>query len=249
MTNKEIFEEVYQQLSLEFNCRPNDFSSPENIITSSITHKKRRRFSETPFFLQMATFGKNAVISADDAFHPWLYTWIDGKQGFQLFEQQFFYELECELRKHGYKMAPSHHMFLTEPVILKIETALQIRWYEQKELSEFYGRADLPNALCDRFHPERPDVLAVAAWNGSEMMGMAGCSADTPYLWQIGIDVLPEYRSRGVGKVLVSLLRNEAIRREVIPYYGTSLSNILSWKTALACGFFPAWIETETQEI
>ena len=28
----------------------------------------------------------------------------------------------------------------------------------------------------------------------------SGCSADTPELWQIGIDVLPEYRGRGIAK-------------------------------------------------
>jgi RimJ/RimL family protein N-acetyltransferase len=77
-------------------------------------------------------------------------------------------------------------------------------------------------------------------------MGMAGCSADSPGMWQIGIDVSPAYRGKGIAKTLVSLLRDEAFRRGAIPYYGTSLSNIASWKTALASGFVPAWIETES---
>lgn len=77
---------------------------------------------------------------------------------------------------------------------------------------------------------------------------MAGCSADTPEMWQIGIDVLPEYRGKGIGKTLVALLRDEVLRRGFIPYYGTSLSNICSWKIALSCGFVPTWIETESRE-
>ena len=92
-------------------------------------------------------------------------------------------------------------------------------------------------------------MLAVIALDGEKIMGMAGCSADTPLMWQIGIDVLPEYRDRGIGKTLVSLLKNEAIRRGAIPYYGTSLSNIASWKTAISCGFVPAWVETESREV
>ena len=79
-------------------------------------------------------------------------------------------------------------------------------------------------------------------------MGMAGCSADTLLLWQIGIDVLPEYRGRGIATTLVTLLRDEVFRRGAIPYYGTSLSNLGSWKTALASGFVPAWVETESRE-
>ena len=93
---------------------------------------------------------------------------------------------------------------------------------------DVHGREEFSNALCDRFKPERPDVLAVIALDGEKIMGMAGCSADTTLMWQIGIDVLPEYRDRGIGKTLVTLLKNEAIRRGAIPYYGTSLSNIFN---------------------
>ncbi|MBP5793063.1 MAG: GNAT family N-acetyltransferase, partial [Spirochaetaceae bacterium] len=102
-------------------------------------------------------------------------------------------------------------------------------------------------ALCDRFHPDRPDELAVAALDGTQIMGMAGCSADTPKLWQIGIDVLPQYRGRGVGTTLVTLLRDAAFQRGAIPYYGTSLSNLGSWNIALSSGFVPDWVEVEKQ--
>ena len=61
--------------------------------------------------------------------------------------------------------------------------------------------------------------------------------------------VLPEYRGRGIGRTLVTLLRNEALRRGAIPYYGTSLSNLGSWKTALHSGFVPAWVEAETRKV
>ena len=66
-------------------------------------------------------------------------------------------------------------------------------------------------------------------------------------MWQIGIDVLPEYRGRGIGKTLVTLLKNEAEKRGALPYYGTSLSNLASWKIALGSGFAPAWVETESR--
>lgn len=31
-----------------------------------------------------------------------------------------------------------------------------------------------------------------------ELIGLAGCSADCETMWQIGIDVLPEYRKRRI---------------------------------------------------
>ena len=246
---KEIDKKIREQLALELNCDPEDFLKEGNTITRPVLHGKRRMFSEKEFFLQMVTFGSGAVISADEKLHPWLECWVDGKKGFWLFEQHNFYELECELRKYGYKMALTHHMFLPKPAMTDIKCDLKIRWLEQADIMQFYGKDEFSNALCDRFRPERPDVLAVAAYDGERIMGMAGCSADTPDLWQIGIDVLPEYRKNGIARQLVSLLRDETLRRGAIPYYGTSLSNIASWKVALSCGFVPAWIGTESREI
>lgn len=248
ITKEEIYKKMKEQLSLEFNCAPEDFEKTENTISSAVLHEKRRKFSEKAFFLQMATFGRGTVISADESIHPWLTKWVDGKNGFWLFEQHNFYDLEQELRKHGYKMSLTHHMFLPKPELLNGKPDFKIRILEQQELMEYYGREEFSNALCDHFRPDRPDMLAVIALDGEKIMGMAGCSADTPEFWQIGIDVLPKYRGKGVARTLVSMIRDETFKRGAIPYYGTSLSNLASWKTALACGFEPAWVETEARE-
>ena len=160
-----------EQLSWEFNCMPEDFLNEDNTVTASIVHEKRRVFSEKAFFLQMATFGSGAVISADERIHPWLKEWAADESGFWLFEQHHFYELECELRKYGYKMSQTHHMFLPKAELPDIKTDLKIRWLEQDDIKPFYGRKEFPNALCDRFKPDRPDVLAVVALDGEEIMG------------------------------------------------------------------------------
>ena len=248
LTREEIEGKLRAQLALELGCRPEDFSGDGTVITRPVLPAQRRRFSEKPFFLQMATFGSGAVISADARLHPWLREWAKGKRGAWLFEQHNFYLLERELRKYGFRMAQTHHMFAPKPERTGIKTDLRVRWLEQEDIAPFYGREEFPNAICSRFHPERPDVLAVLALDGEEIMGMAGCSADTPELWQIGVDVLPPYRGRGVGKALVALLRDEAFRRGALPYYGTSLSNIASWRVALASGFLPTWVEAEARE-
>ena len=127
ISQTEIFNEVKKQLSYEFNCSPDDFSKDENTITVSNLHEKRRKFSEEKFFLQMATFGKGTVISSDESIHPWLQDWAAGKEGIWLFEQQNFYELETEIRKHGYKMALTHHMFLPSNDEIIPETELNIK--------------------------------------------------------------------------------------------------------------------------
>lgn len=74
-------------------------------------------------------------------------------------------------------------------------------------------------------------------------MGMAGASADSKTMWQIGINVLPEYRGRGIGTNLVTLLKNEILNRGKIPFYGTVGSHFHSQNIAINAGFFPAWAE------
>lgn len=260
----EIYAILKNQLAIEFNCKAEDFDKEENIITLPSLHPNRRKFSDKEFFLQMATLGGNTVISANEKLHLWLIQWVKDKRGFWLFEQHNFFELENELRKYGYKMSLTHHMFLPKPVQMEIKSNLKIKWLEQADIKNFYGDPRFPNAICDKFKPERPDILAIVALDenasdekgGAKIMGMAGCSIDAatnedtgaPALWQIGIDVMPEYRGHKIGTTLVTLLRNETFRRGALPYYGTSLSNLASWKIALASGFEPAWVECEARE-
>ena len=80
-------------------------------------------------------------------------------------------------------------------------------------------------------------------------MGMAGCSEDAPHWQQIGIDVLPEFRSEGIGSCLVTLLKNKIIETGDVPFYGTAAANIHSQNIAFKSGFRPAWVETEAVKI
>lgn len=66
---------------------------------------------------------------------------------------------------------------------------------------------------------------------------------DTDLLYQIGIDVLPQYRNNGIAVTLTSILTEEILKMGKIPYYGTCWANIASRKVARKCGYFPAWVE------
>lgn len=86
-------------------------------------------------------------------------------------------------------------------------------------------------------------MLGVGAFRDGKILGMAGASADSPIMWQIGINVMPEAEGLGIAKMLVKLLKNEIIRRGILPFYGTAISHLASQSVALGSGFHPAWIE------
>ena len=68
-------------------------------------------------------------------------------------------------------------------------------------------------------------------------------------MWQIGINVKPNGRRKGIGKILVSLLKNEILDKGRLPYYGTSMGHIASQKVVIGSGFVPAWAELVTDRL
>lgn len=270
-----IESELRKMLALDFNCNPEDFDKKENIIVVPKELPGRREYTPKKAFFSMVTMGKNVVMNAPEEMHEWLRKWGIGREGIWLFEHHNLMALERELAKHGQRLWQSHHMFLPKARMEDVDgnfviqrssmgagkqginvdcdaqgtaNSLKIQWFEQEDIHSLYGRPEFPNALCDCFKPERPDVLAVGAVQDGQIVGLAGCSADTKLFWQIGIDVLPEWRGKGVATMLVKLLKNEVFRRGAIPFYGTSLSNLGSWHVALGCGFYPTWVEIATKE-
>ena len=115
-----------------------------------------------------------------------------------------------------------------------------MRILEQADFSELY----LPqwsNALCEQ--RKHLDVLGVGAYDGDKLVGLAGCSADCDTMWQIGIDVLPEYRRQGIASALTSRLALEILDRGKVPFYCAAWCNVKSARNAIKSGFRPAWVE------
>ena len=246
---KNYQEKLLKQLSLDLNCKPEDFFRKENVINASAFNEGRRKYSPGAPFLEMATLGGNAVITADVCLHEFLHDMVRDMEGHWLFELGNLIKLNNKLKTYGYLMAPTHHMFLPCRDV-KPKECCQVKWFYDDEITPFYGDKRFPNAIAfPEPCPDRPDRIVVIAVDGDTVMGMAGCSEDASHWQQIGIDVLPEFRSKGIGSYLVTLLKNKIIEMGDIPFYGTAAPNIRSQNIAINCGFRPAWVETEAMKI
>ena len=246
---KTFREKLLQQLAIDLNCAPDDFLAKENIVTCSKLNEGRRSYSPGQPFLQMATLGGNTVIMADECLHEFLHGLIRDVEGHRLFALENLERLNEELKQYGYHMAPTHHMFLPCRDV-STEAGCKVRWLSEDGIRPFYGDRRFPNAIAYPAPcPVRPDRIAALAMDGETIMGMAGCSEDASHWQQIGIDVLPAYRSRGIGSCLVTLLKNRIIERGDVPFYGTDAANIQSQNIALNSGFRPTWVETEAVKL
>lgn len=242
------YEQLKKLLALELNCLPDDLGKKTNIITAPVLNDGRRIYQHEPYFFHMATLGQNAVITADERLHGFLREWSADKCGHWLFEQPNLLRLERELNKYGYTLSQSYHMFLPQ-VGANIQGNFETKWFRDAEIHQFYGDERFPNAICSEYLPHRPDRIVVCAYINGEIAGMAGCSEDAKGWQQIGIDVMPQHRSKGVGAYLVNILKDVIELRGDIPFYGTSLSNLHSWSIAIKCGFRPAWVEIGCRKI
>lgn len=93
------------------------------------------------------------------------------------------------------------------------------------------------------YHRKRPNVLAAIARHEEKIVGAAGATEDSEHMWQVGIDVVPSHRGRGLAACLVSNLTAAILEKGKIPYYSTVPSNIASQRVAATCGYKPMWVE------
>lgn len=240
--------ELAQLLSLEYNCSSEAILRGDSVLTVPATREGRRMYGDEPKFFHMVTLGRGAAITANECLHPFLLEFMRDRAGHWLFEFPNLLPLERELNGFGYTLTQTHHMFLPAEQV-EPRGDFTVRWFCDREIDVFYGDERFPNAICAEYLPHRPDRTVVCAYDGENIMGMAGCSEDAPRWMQIGIDVMPEYRSRGVGTYLVTLLKNKILEQGDIAFYGTSLSNYHSWNIALNSGFRPAWVEIGCKKI
>ena len=124
---------------------------------------------------------------------------------------------------------------------------VEIKKYNQEEILQFKDDDRFDEAFC--FSEESPDVLAVAAIIDDEIVGMAGASADSPSFWQIGINVNKNFEGRHIATGLVSMLKADILKKGIVPYYGTSFSNLASQHVAAKAGFEVAWVELITERM
>ena len=132
--------------------------------------------------------------------------------------------------------------FYTADVSAPVATGdLTVVRYDRDTIEQFRNDDHFEDAFG--FCEDAPDMLGVAAMKDGRILGMAGASADSPHMWQIGINVLPEARGQGIAAMLVSLLRNDVLAAGKLPFYGTSISHLESQRVALRAGFLPTWFE------
>ena len=241
MTNREILKIAMTQSAVDLCADAGDFEKSENVVVLSGESSDARRYLKLPFSCQLVSYGGNVVASVSPEFREIAENYINKYPVEHLFETPNLHVLNDALMKKGQKICFMAEYFLPDVDALHaLDCPYELKILTQTDFADLY-LPEWSNALCkDRKHL---DVLGVSAYDNGRLVGLAGCSADCDTMWQIGIDVLPEYRRHGIASALTSRLAIEILNRGKVPFYCSAWCNIRSVRNAIKSGFRPAWVE------
>lgn len=249
--NAQVYAAAMEQSAVDLGCKAEDFGKKENVIVYSGRTEGARRYLELPFFCNLVSYGKNIVASVDPRIEQVVRDYMSRFLTAHCFETPSLHVLDEAFAPFGMRICFMAEYFLPDldeiysGKMQESTESVERKGFELRILTgeDFAGlyTDKWSNALCkDR---KELDVLGIGAYESGELIGLAGCSADCEDMWQIGVDVLEEYRRQGIAAALTNRLAREILAREKLPFYCAAWSNIGSVRNAVKAGFKPAWVE------
>lgn len=241
MTNREVLEIAMKQSAIESGCKVDDFLSNKNKLVLSRKHPQARKYIELPYYCDLTSYGNCIVASVSEELQEVVGEYIGKYSVEHCFEAPNMLVLQERLKPFDLNVCFMAEYFLPDTNILKpIECGYELKVLNPDEFSGLYKK-EFTNAINER--RKEDDRLAVVAFDNGRVVGMAGCSEDCESMWQIGVDVLPEYRQRGIAAAVTSNLAIEIFKHGNVPFYCAAWSNIKSVRNAIKSGFRPAWVQ------
>lgn len=236
-----------KQLAIDFCTTSEMVVSKENIFTEYQPLAGRRIFKESECFLKVASVQGKLLASGKPEIITWARKHFQNEDAAWFMEIDKLRELDAGLQEFGCKIGQAHPFYIATEKSEVCTNGFHIRKYIGDELEQFRGDGRFDEAFL--FDDIPKDEIGIAACRDGEILGMAGATSDSPNMWQIGINVMPEARGLGISTMLVALLKNEILDMGKLPFYGTSMSHIASQMVAYRAGFYPAWAELYCEKI
>ena len=246
LSNKDIFRIALAQSALDYGCAPEDFLAEKGTAVVSRAHPGARKYLPQPFAFDMTSYGNCIVAQCREDLVPLARDYMESYDVAHALETPHLQALDDLLAPYGLKTCFMAEYFLPDVEMLReLPCGYELRVLDQRDFSELY-KTQWSNALCEK--RKELDVLGVGAYDGDQLVGLAGCSADCEEMWQIGVDVLPEYRRQGIAGALTSRLALEILKRGKVPFYCAAWCNLKSVRNAIKCGFRPAWVTVTARD-
>ncbi len=230
-----------KQLAIDYDCTVEEVRSTENVYRVLKVNEGARPIGSEDMLLKIAVYREKLLVMASPLMLNWCKETFAQNRGTWLSEPENLIMIHNKLQEHGQRLVDAHHHYIPSEGAPAPEPRFDTKWYEQDEIEAFRGDNRFWEALL--FDEKTPDMLAVCAVKGDTILGMASVTRDSDLMWQIGVNVTEEGKGKGVGVYVTALLKEEVLRRGIVPTYATVESYIKSQKVAFGAGFEPAFYE------
>ncbi len=248
---KSALQVVKKILTADFACDEKNLEEEGVTFHHAKDIEGARRFPLPEKFLAVVTMGRGVVVSCSAGRLRWAHTNLSRFTTDELFYARAIALMQKYVaRDHQVMFGPELKYICTQDTFhpYSLNNEIEVNLISGDEIRQFYENNQFPNALGYHYNSQRPRLLTCLAKHNGAIVGLAAASADHDSMWQVGIDILSDFRNRGVGKALVSQITEGLFKLGKLPYYTTGTSNIASKRIAISLGYRPAWVEIYSRE-
>ena len=246
LTNQDILKIVLKQCAEDMGCNADDFLTKGNILVPFCPGANARECLKEPNVCNFISFGNNVVAAATKDVYDIVSEYISRYEFYYCFDTPNLHWLNERLAEKGYKICFMSEYYLPDVNNLPdLSCDYETRILKQADLKGLYS-PEWKHTLSTDY---KQDMLGIGAYDNGQLIGLAACSADCKNIWQMGVDVLPNYRRNGIGSALTTFLAKEILKCKKVPIYCVAWSNIRSTRNAVKSGFLPAWAEMTVKPI
>lgn len=224
MTKSEIQRIIQSYLSKQFSCKETDLFGEEIVFTKNLIKKP---------YIKMMTYKECTVVNISEDLYSSVKEELKGRNRDEIFEYPLVYGQTIHF-------VPDVRL-IYEPVLPDAYTYELLEGDRIKELSYIRG---FDNSLAFNEEGETITQIVFVVKKENEVIAIAGASAEHEKMWEVGIDVMPEYRNAGLGNAMVRHLSLEILKKNIVPFYSASVTNIGSQMVASRAGYIPCWVDT-----
>jgi GNAT superfamily N-acetyltransferase len=217
-------------------------ADPAAFSSEALTITVRPEPSAFPFAAMAVGFGTGTVLCVQRGYHDWAREQPIDRHEFAGYAMT---ALAREAKRRGEALNPLLPMMGwalgAPPPDRPAPAGYRIERVDAGWMKEWQARGEFDNALGtpEQAHRTIRNRFAYLAFDEHGEPAAIGGAFDSVDKLEVGVDVRPAHRGRGLATVVVTATARAIVDEGATPYYGCAVTNIRSQRTAIASGFLP----------
>lgn len=222
MDKQQMIDKIKKYLANNYNCDIKELDRKGLNIIKNNSEKK----------LKMLSFYDLVLISTSENLYDLIKERLANKNVYEIFEFPLVYG-------QSIYFIPDLKRLEKQEEVLDFEFKLFDGNTDEIELSEGFENA----ITYDEKGKCISDIAYCAYYNG-KIIGVAGADKINDDIWEVGIEVLPEFRKDGLATLLTENLTIKILEKGIVPIWCASSTNVGSQAVANKSNYIPLWVES-----